>query len=101
MIGGEWKRAGGDRQTPRLVRFRAVSPGPRRLVGCWRSSLRENSIRGAHVPTSVGFESINVKLARNRRRAVNPAGIVTAGSYVDLPVRNGRDGEFDRIARRV
>ena len=23
MIGGEWKRAGGDRQSPRLVRFRA------------------------------------------------------------------------------
>ena len=26
MIGGEWKRAGGDRQSPLLVRFRAVSP---------------------------------------------------------------------------
>ena len=25
MIGGEWKRARGDRQSPLLVRFRAVS----------------------------------------------------------------------------
>ena len=25
MIGGEWKRAGGDRQDAPLVRFRAVS----------------------------------------------------------------------------
>jgi len=53
------------------------------------------------VAISVGFQSVNVQLTRNCRRAVDPAGIVTARSYIDLPVCNGRDGEFDRIARHV
>ena len=44
MIGGEWKRAGGDRQSPLLVRFRAVSHTSVGVIGTHIFSF--NSVLG-------------------------------------------------------
>ena len=90
MIGGEWKRAGGDRQSPLLVRFRlcrtpvGVTSGLRlfRLVAFWgRSAMRWS------VPFSLGEFFVEgpllgrvVTADARRKITCNPCSFKLAGS---------------------
>jgi glutamate/tyrosine decarboxylase-like PLP-dependent enzyme len=69
MIGGEWKRAGGDRQSPLCFRYVGESVPDERLDALNEEILTELQVRGIAVPSQTilgGRFAIRVCITNHR-----------------------------------